>query len=854
MASSETRRLAIGAVLWPALRSALLIGIGVALAIAVERSAWEFIDPEEPAAAGEFLLAWIGVGAASVLAATLAFAALRGMRAERRDLAAQARQAQDAAALALAVLGRQERAAALAWDAPWSGAASPIDPAQPSSAQPRLLAPGRLIDPAAGEGVPRVLQVLRERLGDADHAMLEAACRLLRGEGTAFDLTMDLAAAPGAAGPSSRAVTRLRAIGSRVAGADVVQLVDDSDAARAEAAEAASRAAIAERDGHQALLDLLPLPIWQRDPALGVVAWNRAYAAASGGEGRRTDLAGRGLAQRARSGGSASESRHVVIDGARRLLALAEQALPGPEGRPGGTAGYALDLTALEEAQADLDRHIAAHGEVLHNLGTPIEIYGADRRIAFYNSAYLRMTGLDSGWLDDRPTLSEVLDALRERRRLPEAADFRAFKRQRERLFTETIDATQELLHLTDGSTWRMVVSPHPFGGLIMTYEDVTEPLELQRSYNTLIAVQRETLDHLHEGIAVFGSDGRLKLHNPRFAQIWALAPLMLQREPHVGDFAADTQHFFDRSGSWPDWRRWIIDRVNDPVAESGRIERADGSVVDYACVPLPDGGALFSFNDVTAAYRTEAALRDRIERLDRRARLAASAIDGLVQELSQGSGRRKPAEIASLVAAFASLARDPLGEPAVLASGGTAPRAASEVVPLRPLVDEIAALCAQRRRRADVALRIDCLPADVAARADRASLRLGLYYVLADAVAASPAGASIAVTCGACDDDARFVELSIACAAARSRAMPVAAMAGAGAGAGGGAAGGLRGGTLPLFGEAHEPDLRAETAAMPDLSSGFGPALIGTAAARSGGSVVATGASRLAIRLPRAA
>jgi len=68
------------------------------------------------------------------------------------------------------------------------------------------------------------------------------------------------------------------------------------------------------------------------------------------------------------------------------------------------------------------------------------------------------------------------------------------------------IEPESELLHLPDGRTLSMSVSPHPLGGLIFVYEDVTDRLALERSYNTLIEVQRETLDNLFEAIAVFGS------------------------------------------------------------------------------------------------------------------------------------------------------------------------------------------------------------------------------------------------------------------------------------------------------------------------------------------------------------
>jgi PAS domain-containing protein len=40
--------------------------------------------------------------------------------------------------------------------------------------------------------------------------------------------------------------------------------------------------------------------------------------------------------------------------------------------------------------------------------------------------------------------------------------------------------------------------------------------------------VQRETLDSLAEGVAVFGSNGKARLFNPAFARMWKLSPEQL--------------------------------------------------------------------------------------------------------------------------------------------------------------------------------------------------------------------------------------------------------------------------------------------------------------------------------------
>src|SRR6202012_4205874 len=129
--------------------------------------------------------------------------------------------------------------------------------------------------------------------------------------------------------------------------------------------------------------------------------------------------------------------------------------------------------------------------------------------------------------------------------------DFRVFRRDLQAQFTSLLAPQEELLHLPDGHTLRLVVSPHPHGGLIYAYEDVSDRLALERSYNTLIAVQRETLDHLYEGIAVYGSDGRLKLSNPAYAAIWKRGEDDLAGEPHVGQIAEKFRSFFDDGDNW---------------------------------------------------------------------------------------------------------------------------------------------------------------------------------------------------------------------------------------------------------------------------------------------------------------
>jgi signal transduction histidine kinase len=388
--------------------------------------------------------------------------------------------------------------------------------------------------------------------------------------------------------------------------------------------------------------DALPLPIWRRDDTQRLVWCNAAYAAAADID-RAEILAGRvglggpnlvrrlaSLARLALAARTAqSESDHVVVAGVRRLYDFTEVPLPD-----GGTIGIAVDQTEREEAGIELARHIAAQGAVLETMPVAIGIFGADRRLKYFNSAYARLWRADEAWLAGEPEYGEILETLRERRRLPEFADFRLFKRQRVGLFNTLFESFDELMYLPDGTTLRERCMPHPLGGLLFAFEDVTDRLVLERSYNTLIAVQRATLDNLYEGVAVFGSDGRMKLHNPAFARIWDIPDAALIAEPHISDLVERMRPFYDAKADWPPLKERIVESLTARDGTHARIARNDGRVLDYAVVPLPDGATQLSYVDVTDRLRVEQALRERAEALEAADRLKSEFISTVSYEL----------------------------------------------------------------------------------------------------------------------------------------------------------------------------------------------------------------------------
>lgn len=411
----------------------------------------------------------------------------------------------------------------------------------------------------------------------------------------------------------------LHLVGARHDGVDVIWIRDESAAAWL--AEQYSEKEV-EASRLRGYLDAIPIPVWWREQAGAPISdGNVAHRARFGGEPLR-EVAESGASDRARSlaqlarrtGMPQTESRHLVIDGARRTLDVTET----PVGDSGGpVVGTAIDVTGLEDLQVTLAEHVAAQDQVLERLYSAIAIYGPDRRLKFFNETFTTMFRLDADVLEDQPSMSTLLEILREGRQVPETSDFPAYKRDREALFTSLIDPLHELLHLPDGRTIRGIVAPHPLGGLVFQYEDVTDRLAMESSYNTMMAVQRSTLNAMFEGVAVFGRDGRLKLFNAAFRVIFGFEEDWLAREPHVAEMAEAGRVHLAIEEDWEETKRVLVNKVAEPKPEAGRMTLGDGRVLDYAYVPLPDGQCLVHYFDVTDSTQVEAALRERNRALE---------------------------------------------------------------------------------------------------------------------------------------------------------------------------------------------------------------------------------------------
>ncbi len=390
-------------------------------------------------------------------------------------------------------------------------------------------------------------------------------------------------------------------------------------------------------EGCRALLDTLPSPAWIKGHD-GRITWvNRAYRTAVEAssdadifqrqiellESRQRQAVERSLA----SGTPYRERLPLVVAGERKPHELVVVAVTG------GQAAVALDIGAVEAAQGELDRQSAAYERTLDKVATAVAIFSPDRRLAYFNEAYRTLWQLDPAWLKTQPVESAVLDRLRETGRLPETPNYRDWKAKFLNRVREAASA-DEHWHLPDGRTLHIIAENRDDGGITYSYVDETERLALESRYNQQIRSQRETLDSLKEGVAVFGTDGRLKLSNRAFAAIWQLDDAVTSTKPHIDAVIAAISTLHDDPDTWGTLSRAITAFSDDRRPLDGTMTRADQSLIAYAAMPLPDGATLITFTDITDAKRYERALEERNDALITADRLKSQFIGHVSYEL----------------------------------------------------------------------------------------------------------------------------------------------------------------------------------------------------------------------------
>lgn len=255
----------------------------------------------------------------------------------------------------------------------------------------------------------------------------------------------------------------------------------------------------------------------------------------------------------------------------------------------------------LEASKDALKRFTETLSTTFANMPNGLAIFDADQSLYLFNPALSGLLDLDPVWLARRPSISDFISMLREKRHLPEKRNFLAWRR----LLTGLQDANPQNTYedewtLPDGRIFRVSGQPHPRGAVAFLFEDISVSIASDRQRNIEANLNKSILDELPDAIAIIQSSGLASFTNTKFIELFGKEFCEMLRERGITDLSKDMLLGPDVAAFWSKLRTSVF-MIENPSSWKQRLTDQGGEAKSANISALPDGSTLVIFRKITS-------------------------------------------------------------------------------------------------------------------------------------------------------------------------------------------------------------------------------------------------------------
>jgi diguanylate cyclase (GGDEF)-like protein/PAS domain S-box-containing protein len=292
--------------------------------------------------------------------------------------------------------------------------------------------------------------------------------------------------------------------------------------------------------------------------------------------------------------------------------------------QPMANGGWVItfeDITERERADQARREQSLRFDAAINNMSQGLCMFGADQRLIVCNDQYLKIFNLDPDVIKPGISLRAAFDYGVSRGNYPGTTTDRLVAQRLAALAAKKPTVFEQ--ELAGGRTIASTLCPMANGGWVCTFEDITDRRAVEAERASAVAELREqnvrfdaALNHMSQGLCLFDADQRLIVRNEQYLRIF-------DADPNVIKPGVTLREVFEHGiarGLYPGVtadellaRRLAIIATKQPTIY--RQEAAGGRTLAIAICPMPNGGWVGTFEDVTESRKIEAeraaALRD---------------------------------------------------------------------------------------------------------------------------------------------------------------------------------------------------------------------------------------------------
>ncbi|WP_432472972.1 NahK/ErcS family hybrid sensor histidine kinase/response regulator [Amphritea sp. HPY] len=275
-------------------------------------------------------------------------------------------------------------------------------------------------------------------------------------------------------------------------------------------------------------------------------------------------------------------------------VALAEQVRERTEALNIALADLKVSNQALTRAKLEAEITHQRLIDAIESISDAFVLFDSERRIVLYNSKF------SSFWEDTGVTIA----------RGTAIQDIKRLATEHGVIVEEYVaeEADNSIVYRLNNDRWAQMSERRTRdGGLVILYTDITElkqreTARRERALADKSRVLQNTVDNLSQGVVLINAQGRLEVWNQRFAELSGFSEERLNQQPVFDDLISDCE---------------LILLTPFTNSHSGRaaieLEQSlsNGKVIEIRTHPMPEGGFVNTYTDITERHEYAETLRE---------------------------------------------------------------------------------------------------------------------------------------------------------------------------------------------------------------------------------------------------